>query len=89
MFCVDLRTNSYYFPIQDSLTGFYNGHGSVLTLYVVGTVYRANAELFKGNPTANQICRMEMLYLPGHTVLVAVLKSIMKETPCSITRDKI
>jgi len=23
VFCVDLRTNSYYFPIQHSLTGFY------------------------------------------------------------------
>jgi len=24
MFCVDLRTNSDYFPIQHSLTGLYN-----------------------------------------------------------------
>ena len=24
LFCVDLRTNSHYFPIQHSLTGFYN-----------------------------------------------------------------
>ena len=24
MFCVDLRTNSHYFPIQHQLTGFYN-----------------------------------------------------------------
>ena len=26
VFCVDLRTNSYYFPIQHQLTGFYNQH---------------------------------------------------------------
>jgi len=25
VFCVDLRTNSDYFPIQPQLTGFYNG----------------------------------------------------------------
>jgi hypothetical protein len=25
VFCVDLRTNSDYFPIQHQLTGFYNG----------------------------------------------------------------
>jgi hypothetical protein len=31
---------------------------------------------------------MEMLYLPGHTVTAAVLTGIMKETPCSITREK-
>ena len=24
VFCVDLRTNSYYFPMQHSLVGFYN-----------------------------------------------------------------
>jgi len=24
VFCVDLGTNSYYFPIQHKLTGFYN-----------------------------------------------------------------
>jgi len=24
VFCVDLRTNSDYFPVQHSLTGFYN-----------------------------------------------------------------
>ena len=30
VFCVDLRTNSYYFPIQHYLTGFYNRD---LTLY--------------------------------------------------------
>ena len=27
VFCVDLRTNSYYFPIQHQLTGFYNQDG--------------------------------------------------------------
>jgi len=27
VFCVDLRTNSDYFPIQHLLTGFYNRDG--------------------------------------------------------------
>jgi hypothetical protein len=27
VFCVDLRTNSDYFPIQSKLVGFYNRHG--------------------------------------------------------------
>jgi len=30
VFCVDLRTNSYYFPIQHYLTGFYNRDGVCL-----------------------------------------------------------
>jgi len=30
-FCVDLRINSDYFPIQHQLPGFYNIDGSVLT----------------------------------------------------------
>jgi len=30
VFCVDLRTNSHYFPIQHYLTGFYHRN---LTLY--------------------------------------------------------
>ena len=27
VFCVDLRTNSDYFPIKHQLTGFYKRHG--------------------------------------------------------------
>ena len=30
VFCVDLRTNSDYFPIQHQLTGFYNPDGVCL-----------------------------------------------------------
>ena len=30
VFCVDLRTNSDYFPIQHKLTGFYNRDGVCL-----------------------------------------------------------
>ena len=30
VFCVDLRTNSHYFPIQHQLTGFYNRNGECL-----------------------------------------------------------
>ena len=30
LLCVDLRTNSDYFPIQHLLTGFYNGDGVCL-----------------------------------------------------------
>jgi len=30
VFCVDLRTNSHYFPIQHYLTGFYNRDGVCL-----------------------------------------------------------
>jgi len=30
VFCVDLRTNSDYFPIQHQLTGFYNRDGVCL-----------------------------------------------------------
>jgi len=30
VFCVDLRINSDYFPIQHSLTGFYNRDGECL-----------------------------------------------------------
>jgi hypothetical protein len=30
MFCVDLRTNSHYFPIKHQLTGFYNRDGVCL-----------------------------------------------------------
>jgi hypothetical protein len=30
VFCVDLRTNSHYFPIQHELTGFYNRDGVCL-----------------------------------------------------------
>ena len=30
VFCVDLRTNSHYFPIQHLLTGFYNRHAVCL-----------------------------------------------------------
>ena len=30
VFCVDLRTNSDYFPIQHKLIGFYNGEGECL-----------------------------------------------------------
>jgi len=30
VFCVDLRTNSDYFPIQYELTGFYNRDGECL-----------------------------------------------------------
>ena len=30
VFCVDLRTNSDYFPIQHLLTGFYNRDGVCL-----------------------------------------------------------
>jgi len=30
VFCVDLTTNSDYFPIQIKLTGFYNGNGVYL-----------------------------------------------------------
>ena len=29
VFCVDLRTNSDYFPIQHKLTGLYNRDGKV------------------------------------------------------------
>ena len=37
VFCVDLKTNSHYFPIQHLLTGFYNRD---LTLYSpVVTIY--------------------------------------------------
>jgi len=30
VFCVDLRTNNHYFPIQHQLTGFYNLDGMCL-----------------------------------------------------------
>jgi hypothetical protein len=30
VFCVDLRTNSDYFPIQNELVGFYNEYGVCL-----------------------------------------------------------
>jgi len=30
VFCVDLRTNSHYFPIQHKLIGFYNADGVCL-----------------------------------------------------------
>jgi len=30
VFCVDLRTNSHYFPIQHKLTGLYNREGVCL-----------------------------------------------------------
>jgi len=30
VFCMDLRTNSDYFPIQHQLTGFYNRDGLYL-----------------------------------------------------------
>jgi len=30
VFCVDLRTNSDYFPIQHYMTGFYNRDGMCL-----------------------------------------------------------
>jgi hypothetical protein len=30
VFCVDLRTNSDYFPIQHKVTGFYNRDGECL-----------------------------------------------------------
>ena len=36
VFCVDLRTNSDYFPIQHKLTGFYNWDGVCL---LRGTVW--------------------------------------------------
>jgi hypothetical protein len=34
--CVDLRTNSVYFPIQLSLTGFYNRDGVFTARYGLG-----------------------------------------------------
>jgi len=33
VFCVDLRTNGDYFPIQHKLTGFCNGHADLFARY--------------------------------------------------------
>jgi len=42
VFCVDLRTNSDYFPIQHQLTGFYNRDG-VCLLRGTGSMFKYNA----------------------------------------------
>jgi hypothetical protein len=48
VFCVDLRTNSDYFPIQHQLTGFYNRDG-VYLLRGTDWVYKYNLRyVFKG-----------------------------------------
>jgi len=36
VFCVDLRTNSDYFPTQHLLTGFYNRDGVFTARYGLG-----------------------------------------------------
>jgi len=51
VFCVDLRTNSHYFPIQHLLTGLYNRDGVFtarygLDIYVFCVDLRTNSHYF-------------------------------------------
>ena len=46
VFCVDLRTNSHYFPIQHQLIGFYNRDGVCLLrgkdrIFIYTSLYKA------------------------------------------------
>ena len=46
VFCVDLRTNSDYFPIQHKLTGFYN-RDSVYCAVRTGSLYLLQVNLIQ------------------------------------------
>ena len=59
VFCVDLRTNSDYFPIQQQLSGFCNRDGVCLL--------RGTDWVFKYNLGLNKILRS------AHTVYLCVL----------------
>ena len=52
VFCVDLRTNSHYFPIQHYLTGFYNQDEVFTARYGLGDCF----------------CSYKTLYFAFHTV---------------------
>jgi len=51
VFCVDLRTNSDYFPIQHSMNGFYNRDLSLYTPVVTICTTRFNVHKFYVLPT--------------------------------------
>jgi hypothetical protein len=48
MFCMDLRTNGHYFPIQHEPTGFYNSDRECL---LRGTRWVFKYRLFQGKST--------------------------------------
>jgi hypothetical protein len=60
VFCVNLRTNNYYFPIQHYLTGFYNAYGPCL---LFGWAESLNIRIIKVNlslQTVNQRGHMDI-----------------------------
>ena len=54
VFCVDLRTNSDYSPIQHKLTGFYNRDG-VRLLRGTDCVFKSNSGLNKNLRSAHTL----------------------------------
>ena len=46
VFCVDLRTNNDYFPIQQKLAGFYNRDGEIYCAVRTGSLNRNHVILF-------------------------------------------
>jgi hypothetical protein len=50
LFCVDLRTNSDYFPIQHKLAGFYNRDGVSTARYELNHLYTIQSKFHHGCP---------------------------------------
>jgi hypothetical protein len=75
VFCVDLRTNSHYFPIQHELSGLYNRDGLCL-LRGTDWVLKCNSGLSSDVADRSRCC----VHLPtGHSALQT---DTITMTPC-------
>jgi hypothetical protein len=75
VFCVDLRTNSHYFPIQNKLTGFYNPDAVCLLrgtnwAFICNSdqFYPSNSSLY--NKTARKLCDSRADKIERHSSVI-------------------
>jgi hypothetical protein len=76
VFCVDLRTNSDYFPIQHSLAGFYNRDGVCLLRGTHSVFLVYTADLHTPNCTMYKL----MVHLSFLSIKHNLLTSHMQAT---------
>jgi hypothetical protein len=73
VFCVGLRTNNYYFPVQHWLTGIYNrdgvcllrGTGWIYMIQVNPSLERVNKNISLINGKYTGICAVETSQFPA------------------------
>jgi hypothetical protein len=84
VFCVDLRTNSDYFTVQQWLVSFYNGDESAYCVVRTGSLYGSLHFVFKRlkyNNKHNTMCTLPELYVYFIVMLLLVTSFGLRRPP--------